>query len=124
MASLDQPRIRQTLSVHSFDEAIEPVKRVNLHITFVQAKGEFINIAVKVLRAGMMVDAVHPALHDCPDALNGTYILESLSRKLHHFLRHPLRGNLAVFLFALNPDCHQPRVLRRTQRGSAAHERV
>ena len=60
MASLDQPRVGQTLSVNGFDEAVETVQRVNLHIAFVQAKGEFVNVAMQVLRAGMVIDAVHP----------------------------------------------------------------
>ena len=74
MSSLDQPRVGQTLAVNSFDEAIEPVQRVPFHVAIVQAEGEFVNVAVKVLRAGVMVNAVHPTLHHCPNALNGIRI--------------------------------------------------
>ena len=71
MASLNQPRVGQTLAVYGFDEAVETVQRVNLHITLVQAKGEFVHIAVKMLRAGVVVDAIHPTLHDRPNTFNG-----------------------------------------------------
>jgi len=63
VASLDQPRVGQTLAVNRFDEAVEPVQRVNLHIPFIQAEGEFVNVAMQMLGAGMVVDAVHAALH-------------------------------------------------------------
>jgi hypothetical protein len=67
---LDQPRIGQTLAVNRLNEAIEPVQRVPFHVAIVQAKGEFVNVAMQMLRAGMMVDAVHPALHHRPNRLN------------------------------------------------------
>lgn len=58
MASLNQPRIRQALAVNGLDEGIEPVKRVPFHVAFVQAEGELVHVTVKVLRAGVVVDAV------------------------------------------------------------------
>ena len=66
---MDQPRIGQALAVHGFDKAIEAVERVNFDISFVQAEGEFVHIAVEMLRAGVMIDAMHPAFHNRPNAL-------------------------------------------------------
>jgi hypothetical protein len=40
-----------------------------LHVPFVEAEGEFINVAAKMLFAGVMVDANQPALHDRENAL-------------------------------------------------------
>ena len=55
---MDQPRIGEALAVHRVHEAIEPLKRMPLHITFVQAEGELVNITREMLRAGVMVDVV------------------------------------------------------------------
>ena len=69
-SSLDEPRIGQTLAVNRLNEAIEPVQRVPFHVAIVQAKSEFVNVAMQMFRAGVMVDAVHPALHNRPNTLN------------------------------------------------------
>lgn len=67
---MNQPRIGQTLAIHRFDKAIKAVERVDFDVPFVQAEGEFVHIAVEMLRAGVVVDAVHPALHYRPHALD------------------------------------------------------
>src|ERR1039457_815933 len=65
-SSLDEPRIGKTLAVYGLNKTVEPCQRVPFHVSIIQAEGEFINVAMQVLRAGMMVDAVHPALHYRP----------------------------------------------------------
>jgi hypothetical protein len=70
VASLNQPRIRQALAVNRINEQIKPIEGVPFHVSLVQPEGEFVHIAVKVLRAGMVIDAVHPALHDGPNGLD------------------------------------------------------
>lgn len=69
-SSLDEPRIGKTLAVYGLNKTVEPCQRVPFHVSIIQAEGEFINVAMQVLRAGMMVDAVHPALHYRPNALD------------------------------------------------------
>lgn len=43
---------------------------MTLHVTFVEAKGELINVTVQVLVAGVMIDTMQPALHDGPNAFD------------------------------------------------------
>jgi hypothetical protein len=69
-SSLNQPRVGKALPVNGFDEAVEPLKRVPFHVAIVQTEGELVNVAVQVLRTGVMVDAVHPAFHHRPNALD------------------------------------------------------
>jgi hypothetical protein len=71
VASLNQPRICQALPVHRFDERVEPVKGVDFDIAFVEPEGELVNVVMQMLRAGVVVDAMHPALHHGPDAFDG-----------------------------------------------------
>ena len=68
--SLDQPLVRETFSARVVDETIQPLEGVPLYIAIVQAEGELIDVALQVLRAGVMVDAMQPALQDGPYALN------------------------------------------------------
>src|ERR1700679_262081 len=68
--SLNQPRIGKALAVHRFDERIEAVKCVDFDVALIQAKGEFVHIAMEMLRAGVMIDTVHSALHYRPNALD------------------------------------------------------
>jgi hypothetical protein len=43
---------------------------VALHVAVVQAEGEFLNIPIKVLRAGVMVDTMQTTLEHCPYAFD------------------------------------------------------
>jgi hypothetical protein len=70
VASLNQPRVSQTLAIHRVNERIQPVKRVPFHVAIIQAEGELIHVAVQVLGAGVMIDALHPTFHDCPNGLD------------------------------------------------------
>ncbi len=86
-ASLDQPRISEALAVHCVDKAIEPVKRMPFHVALIEPKRKFVHITVQVFRAGVMVDAVHPALHDGPDALDSICVDRTalvLTRRMRH----------------------------------------
>jgi serine/threonine protein kinase len=69
-ASLDQPRIGETLAVNCLDKAVEPVQRMPFHVALVEAKSKLVHVAVQMLRAGVMVDAMHSSLHDGPNAFN------------------------------------------------------
>ena len=50
-------------------QAVQPVKCVSFDVAFVQPECEFVNVAIQVLRAGVMVDAMQPTLHYSPDRL-------------------------------------------------------
>lgn len=43
---------------------------MTLHVAFVEAKGELVNVTVQVLIAGVMIDTRLPALHDGPNAFD------------------------------------------------------
>src|SRR6185503_15579718 len=60
---------RQALARRASDKAIEPLQAVNLHVPFVQAKRELIDVAVQVLFACRVIDTVYAALHHSPHAL-------------------------------------------------------
>jgi len=70
LVSLDQSLIREALPGSAGYEAIEPCYRVVLHVAFVQAKRELVNIAIQMLRAGVMIDANKAALKDGKDAFD------------------------------------------------------
>src|ERR1035438_5012934 len=69
-ASCGQPRIGQPLAADSVDERIQPLKRMALHVPFVQAERELVNIAGKVLRADFVINAIDPAFQECPHAFD------------------------------------------------------
>lgn len=54
----------------SIHERIQPVQGVPGHIAGVQPERELVHVAVEVLAAGVVVDAVKAALQDGPDALD------------------------------------------------------
>jgi hypothetical protein len=58
---LDKRLVGEPLSGCSVNEAVEPRERVVLHIAFVQAKGELVNIAVQMLWAGMVIGTMQTA---------------------------------------------------------------
>jgi hypothetical protein len=47
---------------------------VTLHIAVIQTKGELLNIPVKVLRAGVMIDPMQTTLQYRPNAFNAVCI--------------------------------------------------
>jgi len=76
-----------------------------LHIAVVAAERELVNVAMQVLVAGVMVDAVQPALQDGPNALNAV-------------------GRHAVIPHLLARAVHNGRVLVVTPKGGRAAVRV
>jgi hypothetical protein len=64
-------------------ETIEPRQGVVFDVAFVQAERKFVNVAVEMLLAGVMIDAINAALHDCKNALD------------------PVRGHAIADVFAL-----------------------
>jgi hypothetical protein len=79
--SLDQPLVSQALALCSGDEAIESRHGVVFDIALVQAERKFIDIAIKMLRAGMMIDADDAAL-------------ENRENTFHPVCRHGHRGRI------------------------------
>jgi hypothetical protein len=60
--SLDQPLVGQALALCAAHKTIEPGHGVVLDVALVQPEGKFVNVAIKMFRAGMVVDANQPAL--------------------------------------------------------------
>src|SRR5580658_5784438 len=60
--SSDQVLIGEALPRRAAREAVEPVEGVALHVAFIESKRELVNVAVQVLVAGVMIDAVQAAL--------------------------------------------------------------
>src|SRR4029077_10035708 len=65
--SCDQFLVGKTLAAHRHNHAIQPVHGVPLDVAVVEPEGELVDVAAKMLRAGMVVDAGNAALHDGPD---------------------------------------------------------
>ena len=61
---VDKGFVGQALARNAVNEAIEPLHRVALHVALIQAERELVNVATKVLLAGVVVDADQAALHD------------------------------------------------------------
>lgn len=68
--SLDQRLVCETLPGAAIDKAVKPSKRVVFDVAFVQSERELIDVAVKMLRACMMINADDAALEDCEDAFH------------------------------------------------------
>src|SRR5579872_5022581 len=68
--SSDEPLVGEPLSGTGHHEAVQALHRVSRDVPLVEAKRKFIDVAEQVLFAGVMVDAMQPALQDGPDALN------------------------------------------------------
>jgi hypothetical protein len=80
--SLDQPLIGQALSSDTVDETIKPRHGVVFDVPFIQAECKFIDVSVKMLRAGVMINADQAALENRENAF------------------HPIRGHVIPNIFA------------------------
>lgn len=68
--SLDKRLVSEPLARRSFNEAIQPGKRVMFHVTVVQTECELVNIAIQVLGASVVIYANEPALENGENALH------------------------------------------------------
>jgi hypothetical protein len=68
--SSDQILVGESLPRNTSHEAVQPMQGVPLYVALVEAKRELVNIAMQVLVAGVVIDAVQTALQHRPDALN------------------------------------------------------
>src|SRR6185437_2976832 len=68
--SLNQHFIRQPLACNPVNQTIQPVESVPLNVAFVESKRELVCVAMNVLGASVMIDAVQAALHHRPNAFN------------------------------------------------------
>ena len=97
-SSCGQPRVSQPLPADSVDERVQPLKRVALYVTFVQAERELINVTGKVLRADLVIDAIHAALQERPNAFDtvrtGRAASKGTSRMVHRLVakEQPVEG--------------------------------
>jgi hypothetical protein len=70
VSSFDQRLIGKALASGSPDKTFKSRERVVLNIAFVQAEGKLVNIAAKMFRAGVVIDADQAALENRENALN------------------------------------------------------
>ena len=80
--SLDQPFVGEPFARHGVNEAVEPRHGVVLYIALIEAECELIDVAIKMFRAGMVVDADQAALESGENAF------------------HPVRGHAVADIFA------------------------
>jgi hypothetical protein len=70
-SSCYQILVGQSLSERRENEAIKPLQGVIFHVAEIQPKRELIDVAVKMLLARVMIDAMQAAFENRPDAFNG-----------------------------------------------------
>jgi hypothetical protein len=63
--SLDQRLVGKPLASRAGYETIKPVQGMTLHVPFVEAEGELVNVAVQMLLAGVVINADQPTLTNC-----------------------------------------------------------
>jgi hypothetical protein len=68
--SLCESLVSQTLAGNTVNEAVEPRQGVVLDVAFIEAEGKFIDVAAKVLFAGMMIGANAAALENGKNAFD------------------------------------------------------
>src|SRR5436190_13971093 len=68
--SSDQILIGQPLASRAVDEAFQAAQRMPLHVAFIQAERELVNVAMQVLVAGVVIDAMQAALENCQNAFD------------------------------------------------------
>lgn len=74
LSSCRQPRKGQAFSDRQMDHAVESLKGMTLHLALVQPEGRLVDVAAKVLRADLVVDAYHATLEDRPDAFDAVHM--------------------------------------------------
>jgi len=77
-----QRLVGNATSSRRHDEAIQPLKGLALHVAVIQAEGELVDVAAKVLAAGVVIDANDAPFHDRENAFNA------------------VRGDVATHVFA------------------------
>jgi hypothetical protein len=68
--SLNEPLVCEALASRCADQAIKARHRMVLNVALIEAESKFVNVAVKVLRAGVMIDANKAPLKDCENAFD------------------------------------------------------
>src|SRR6266851_3965384 len=68
--SLDQRLVCQPLAGNTIDEAIKPRQGMVFDVAFVQPEGKFIDVTVKMLLAGVVINSDQPALENSENAFN------------------------------------------------------
>jgi hypothetical protein len=69
-ASMDQLLVGKAFASHAVHKAVQPLQRVPGDVAVIETEGELVNVAVQVLFAGVVIDAMDAALHHGKDAFN------------------------------------------------------
>src|SRR5260370_40523851 len=75
--SLDQRFVGQPLAGHAVTQPVEPLQRMPLDMALVEPERELVNVAAKMLRTGVVIDANQAALQNRENALDavGRYVV-------------------------------------------------
>src|SRR5579862_141025 len=68
--SSDQILVSEPLPCNARHEAVQPLQGMPLHVALIQPERELVNVAMQVLVAGVVIDAMQATLQDSPNALN------------------------------------------------------
>src|SRR4051812_14004874 len=72
--SCDQLLVGDAALGRGGNQAIQPLEGVALHVPLVEPEGELVDVAAKVFVAGVVIDAVQPALQDSPNGLDAVRV--------------------------------------------------
>lgn len=70
LASLNEPFVSEPLAGGSVNEAFKTIESVYFYVPLVEPERKLLNVTVKMLRAGVMIDAMKTAFQDRKDALS------------------------------------------------------
>ena len=85
--------IGQSFSEGFSKKGLDPVQRVDLAISFVQAIGKLVDVALQVLDAELVVDPVEAALQHRPDAFDAV----GVRHPVHELLGAVVDGEMEIF---------------------------
>src|SRR5260370_15992915 len=108
--SLHQRFVGQPLAGNAVNKAVEPLQRMPLDMALVEPERELVNVAAKMLRTGVVIDANQAALQNRENALDavGRYVVadELGSTVVDGFVIEEQAGEaaIAVELLSIQPQ--------------------
>ena len=84
----------------TIDDAVHPVKDVNLAVALVQPEGAFVNVSLEMLLGKLMIGSIeHPFSHspDALDAIRACHSIDEFLGTMVHLDVLPLRRHSIVY---------------------------
>ena len=79
---LRQGRIGEPFIQCPREHRVNALERMISAFTLIQSKCELVDVPLQMLRSDVMIDSVHPALHDGPHRLNGVGVGIAINKSL------------------------------------------